>query len=442
MKRLISLAAMFIIALAFIQNVWAQTKVYQTSTGVVNIKDITPSLIGYGVVGCFAIRDSMIYAGSTNYLWISTNSGNTWVQRGLKDGLEASGGWVKSVAIIDSDCALVGGDGRYSANQDGGIFKSKDRGATWHRVSDFDAKTLLVARDGTILAGGFGILRSTDNGDSWIQIASDSTTDPYIWRMTQTVSGTILAGISSSMPTDGRGVLRSTDNGISWALENNGLSAHKCVMGLSASISSTSAFIATYDDGAYRSTNDGISWTHITEIPEIYGRSAAASSKCGVFIGFMSFGMNTLYRSTDDGSSWESISGFGGYTVNALAEFGSNSLVVGINNGVYLATFNDSSTGVNDEPKGLPESFILHQNYPNPFNPSTTIEFSISKRMNVNLTIYNTLGQKIETLVDREMGSGDHGVTWNASKYPSGTYFMSLTTDNGFKTTKKMMLVK
>jgi hypothetical protein len=40
------------------------------------------------------------------------------------------------------------------------------------------------------------------------------------------------------------------------------------------------------------------------------------------------------------------------------------------------------------------------------------------------------------------MNSGSHQITWNAGKYPSGTYFANLTTDNGFKATKKMLLVK
>ncbi len=91
--------------------------------------------------------------------------------------------------------------------------------------------------------------------------------------------------------------------------------------------------------------------------------------------------------------------------------------------------------------KSLPTDFSLSQNYPNPFNPSTTIEFSLPKRAFVNLTIYNTLGQVVETLVSSEMEAGAHQVIWKANNIPSGTYFYRLIANN-FVETKKMLLMK
>ncbi|MEK7651487.1 MAG: T9SS type A sorting domain-containing protein [Patescibacteria group bacterium] len=89
----------------------------------------------------------------------------------------------------------------------------------------------------------------------------------------------------------------------------------------------------------------------------------------------------------------------------------------------------------------LPAEFSLSQNYPNPFNPSTTIEFSLPKRAIVNLTIYNTLGQIVETLISSEMEAGAHQVIWKANNIPSGTYFYRLIANN-FVETKKMLLMK
>jgi hypothetical protein len=89
----------------------------------------------------------------------------------------------------------------------------------------------------------------------------------------------------------------------------------------------------------------------------------------------------------------------------------------------------------------LPATFALKQNYPNPFNPSTEIAFDLPKSSNVNLTIYNVLGQQVETLVDSRLDAGAHVVTWDANRYSSGVYFYRITTENNVET-KKMMLLK
>ena len=105
-----------------------------------------------------------------------------------------------------------------------------------------------------------------------------------------------------------------------------------------------------------------------------------------------------------------------------------------------MTGFGDMSTGVSDN-RNIPNVFSLSQNYPNPFNPSTTIEFSLPKRAFVNLTIYNTLGQVVKTLVSSEMESGTHRIIWKANNIPSGIYFYRLNAGN-FVETKKMILMK
>jgi len=89
----------------------------------------------------------------------------------------------------------------------------------------------------------------------------------------------------------------------------------------------------------------------------------------------------------------------------------------------------------------IPQSTILGQNYPNPFNAETVIPFEMKNPGNVNLTIYNLAGQVVENLIDDGFTTGQHSVTWDASKYSSGVYFYKLRTDN-YVTTKKMEVVK
>jgi hypothetical protein len=95
----------------------------------------------------------------------------------------------------------------------------------------------------------------------------------------------------------------------------------------------------------------------------------------------------------------------------------------------------------------MPKSCTLYQNYPNPFNPSTVIKYFLTGESSVNLTIYNSVGQKVEELVNKVELGGFHEINWNAAKYSSGIYYYTLQV-NGFenrivyKETKKLQLIK
>lgn len=88
-----------------------------------------------------------------------------------------------------------------------------------------------------------------------------------------------------------------------------------------------------------------------------------------------------------------------------------------------------------------PGEFKLSQNSPNPFNPATIIDFHVPAAGAVNLTVYNVMGQAVETLVDGSMTPGAHRVVFNGSAHAAGVYFYRLTAP-GYSTTRKMLLIK
>ena len=99
------------------------------------------------------------------------------------------------------------------------------------------------------------------------------------------------------------------------------------------------------------------------------------------------------------------------------------------------------------ENAGVITEFKLHSNFPNPFNPSTTLQFDVPKQVdNLDLSIYNTAGQKIVTLYQGSASQGSYQYTWNGINQgnqaaPSGIYFAVLKTVN-FTQSIKMMLIK
>ena len=85
----------------------------------------------------------------------------------------------------------------------------------------------------------------------------------------------------------------------------------------------------------------------------------------------------------------------------------------------------DTTVGVEKVADEIPQSFTLYQNYPNPFNPTTTIKFALPVDSKVKINVYNSLGQLVETLVDKEMESGYHEVNFDASRLSKRSLFVS-----------------
>ena len=99
------------------------------------------------------------------------------------------------------------------------------------------------------------------------------------------------------------------------------------------------------------------------------------------------------------------------------------------------------STNILGNGNNTPSDFVLTQNYPNPFNPSTTIEYSVPRNAFVSVKVYDVMGKEIAVLVNGQKTAGNYIVQFDGSNINSGIYFYTLETD-GFKTTKKMLLIK
>ena len=94
----------------------------------------------------------------------------------------------------------------------------------------------------------------------------------------------------------------------------------------------------------------------------------------------------------------------------------------------------------------IPTEYALGQNYPNPFNPATNIQFQLPENSWTVLKIYDLLGREIRTLINQEISTGSHVVSWDGTNddgkvAPTGVYVYRLTTSH-FVSTKKMIIVR
>jgi enterochelin esterase family protein len=103
--------------------------------------------------------------------------------------------------------------------------------------------------------------------------------------------------------------------------------------------------------------------------------------------------------------------------------------------------FPSSAAGIENKETKPAETFILKQNYPNPFNSFTTINYSIPESAFVTLKVYDVLGNEIKSILSEEKTMGSYKVGFDASVFPSGTYFYKLQASS-FAKTKKMILLK
>ncbi len=118
------------------------------------------------------------------------------------------------------------------------------------------------------------------------------------------------------------------------------------------------------------------------------------------------------------------------------------------NSGILPPTFDMDPPSPTDSTVTPPQpaSFVLEQNFPNPFNAETHIRFRLMRTSDVNLSVYNLLGQKIRTVISKDLSPGEHVVVWDGRNddgddVSSGVYFYRLKTIDG-SISRKMILLK
>jgi photosystem II stability/assembly factor-like uncharacterized protein len=366
-----------------------------------------------------------------------------------------------------------------------GLYRSTNEGSAWVLSNEgFPPLSQLVSaaprvygvafKESFMFAamGGYLVYRSSDNGKTWTPRSSGlEGADIYCIGASQDV---VLAGAP-----DGH-VFRSSNNGDNWISSNTGMRAGNV---RAFCFSSGFAFAAT-DSGLHRSSNNGATWEPITFLSGLWSLYVEDVLAIGSKLYTATAGPNGgVYTSTDNGSSWvSSNSGLSSTSVNVVEQIREQLIAcsdvgpyasydggaswtyigTGLPNRMVLAIASDTTfafaasegygvwrrplseiiaTGLEEKEDVLPVRFSLEQNYPNPFNPSTTVRYGLPQRSSVTLAVFNTLGQKITTLVNETQEAGYHGVKFDGTNLASGVYFYRIQAGR-FVQTKKLLLLR
>ncbi|MBD3383476.1 T9SS type A sorting domain-containing protein [candidate division KSB1 bacterium] len=415
------------------------------------------------------------------------------------DGLiirSANGGgsWSKITGVTSSylyDVKFLTGQIICTVGASGDIYRSVDAGVNWSPANStnsfFDQFALDFAdADSGIAVGMFGtIVRTTDQGQNWITVEKEGG-GPYTTKRLYDVD--FADGLTGIVVGQDGTLLRTIDAGRTWSLILSGVFTEDF---LSVHFADPSTGYVVGEDGlVLRTTDAGLSWhRQISRCAEALSDIYFLDNHTGIIVG----NNGTILRTNDGGLPvelvaftadtdesgvflwWQTASEKNNYGFDIqrrlnrpTSEWQTIGFVAG--NGTTAETnfYRFQDTGISRTDKNiyyrlaqidldgkvtfskilavkrhdtLPQGFVLHPVYPNPFNAATKIEFSLAREGNITLSIYNRIGQIVDTLIDGHRDAGRYQVIWNAAPHSSGIYFCVLETP-GRRQSRKMLYLR
>ena len=400
------------------------------------------------------------------------------------------------VYFIDQNTGWAVG-GTYIDNvREGTIYKTTDGGEHWELKNSptseyLNAVWFANASEGCI-AGERGALMSTSDGDETWNLTSSPTTSGFDdFFFINSTTGWVVGNSGD--------ILKTTNSGVRWIsqLKLWNTERFNSVYFLNENIGYAAG------SSLYKTTNGGNNWEYVSKIDDGANAIAFLDENIGIVcggryeqIGGQSQRIGTIYKTIDGGKHWALKSDS---TVKELRDIffldaqmgyavGSRGTILMTTDGgeswqkqrtglpsedmyfipdLYSIYFVDRQTGwavgyettlktikggitpVHETAESTiqtPCEFELLPNYPNPFNPETMIQYKLPVQVEVQLKVYNILGEVIISLVDEEQPAGNYTVRWdgkdeNSRPVVSGVYLCCLQTHTYFQV-KKMTLIR
>jgi hypothetical protein len=354
------------------------------------------------------------YSGTNTFVYYTNSGGIIWEQV-----FTQSNGFIDGIWMVSPQQGLMVGDpvgGRWS------LWKTTNGGMNW------DSTDLYLPQSGS--EAGW-------NNSLW----ADSN---QIW-----------------FGTNNNRIYYSSNYGSNWEVQSTGGEQNSCMVTFRLP---DKHYGLTGGNTLLLSSNGGLNWQNIAA-PGTDIFNGAAFTNAYMSIGWYVRSGNTIYRSSFPYNNWVADYTAPSGTYNHMSpartffEYGPGVIFAVRSNG-GISRSNSFVEGVKILSNKIPALFKLYQNYPNPFNPSTKIKLEIPLLKNnkageirgalIQIKIYNSLGQKIETVLDQITKPGVYEASWDGSKYPSGIYYYQVVIKDPsiinsaieHQETRKMVLVK
>jgi photosystem II stability/assembly factor-like uncharacterized protein len=395
--------------------------------------------------------DHELHGGFGN-VFKTTDGGRSW-----EINLSSNGIIIKCQFVNDNTGYVLGQYHPWGNGSGGDIYKTNDGGMNWIPIYSgvdttgfhFSGKDMSFLNPDTgIVVGsyedhtgsGAGILATADAGENWDLIwrHPDDGNKSHILNAIHAVNSNawavgeqghilILAGLDSV-----RNIQSNTDLPLNDVFFSD--THHGWISGGYYNDMNDYRFIFL------KTKNGGTVWEEISNFKYMINDMFFEDSLHGWAAGYDLDENGIILETFDGGDNWEVQIGELFAPLQSLHFNDGYGWAVG-KNGLILRT----EDGINwiDQKRGktFPGKFNLAQNYPNPFNPTTIINYELPITNYVELSIYNTLGQKVAILVSQRQDAGYYKVQWDARGLASGVYYYKIKAGE-FRDVKKMILLR
>jgi photosystem II stability/assembly factor-like uncharacterized protein len=439
-------------------------------------------------VGTLGVQALMVHPTNPNIAWCTIFSGTADAVNGLYKTTDGGANWFPitngigtiknflSLAMSPTDPNTIYAGSSFQVATSTGpsaIYKSTDGGANWilsstglpTATTDINPiRTLQVstANPNVVTAGlfinpapstGGGFYVSTNAGANWTRKHNGLPVDAGTLIRSSTIrplfDNQFFVGLDG---TDSLGVWATTDGGDNWFDFNGGTMLNTYVVRalvfspagnhtLYAGRASTTANLG----GVYEFTFSFVPVELVSFSADVFGGEVNLSWITATELNNYGFQVERRNAESEAWSNIGFVNGRGSTTETQYYSYTDNSVPIG--KYIYRLKqldFSGSFEYSNEIEVTILEAlndFTLNQNYPNPFNPSTRISFSIPQNSFVTITIFDVLGNEIETLINRELSAGSYDIEFAAKNLTSGVYFYNITAGE-FTKTMKMILSK
>lgn len=340
------------------------------------------------------------------------------------------GGSAETMTMSDKLAARVAGGGvpEWTFDIAGGTYDIVVKQRTWYADNNPTRATNLVVNGGDPITFTMGIEITTD-----LPWANTVVEDVELVEGSNTIALARNWGYIEYESV----TINDQDGNTVDVLYASQAALNDAVLVCSGSLCASGDALANVTDGSMEVTAN-VAENGLYTVKLIYLVPGGGEASADISVNGSAFGMETF--ATEDSTFAEVV------LSNVEMTEGDNTISVSNVSGnlaidkVDLFIINTTSVS-NEQISEIANGFTLSQNYPNPFNPSTNINFTLPAATNVQLEVFNLLGQKVATLIDGRRIAGNHSVRFDASSMASGIYFYMLRAGE-VTLQRKMTLIK